>query len=251
MLLYEGLETKRMQVRDVVQINLPSEQQEAITALDTRHIDQLIRQSIKTQASGSLSQCLAGCGSYISNELYYFDRALARHRKAIAPKKRAETQSDAERAGYALSHAVSAMKHRVEEDRKFAELFFVEDHVWRPSRFTSELSVPVSFRWRRTTADEWTYGGIRFDHTVEFRPNFAYPRPKRKPSANKQEQERQRLLGETWDHLLFGALCSVRDFFRAGGSGDAIPEVFQATVSAHTRDLNNYSTQFWRQEPDR
>lgn len=46
-----------------------------------------------------------------------------------------------------------------------------------------------------------------------------------------------------------GALYSVRDYFKEGGDGDKILEAFQATVDSHTRGLNNYSTQFWRQQP--
>ncbi|WP_245438912.1 hypothetical protein [Bradyrhizobium sp. SK17] len=46
-----------------------------------------------------------------------------------------------------------------------------------------------------------------------------------------------------------GALYSVRDYFREGGDGDKIPDTFQATVDSHSRGLNNYSTQFWRQQP--
>jgi hypothetical protein len=41
----------------------------------------------------------------------------------------------------------------------------------------------------------------------------------------------------------------VRDYFRDGGDGAKIPETFQVTVDSYSRDLNNYSTQFWRQQP--
>lgn len=71
----------------------------------------------------------------------------------------------------------------------------------------------------------------------------------RKPSAAKQEQELQNRLYQTWEHLMRGALYSVRDYFRDGGDGAKIPETFQVTVDSYSRDLNNYSTQFWRQQP--
>ena len=45
------------------------------------------------------------------------------------------------------------------------------------------------------------------------------------------------------------ALYSVRDYLRQGGVGDKIPEIFRVTVDSRTRALNNYSTQFWGQQP--
>ncbi len=45
-----------------------------------------------------------------------------------------------------------------------------------------------------------------------------------------------------------GALYSVRDYFRQGGDGAKIPESFRATVDSYSRGLNNYSTQFWREQ---
>ncbi|MES6350847.1 hypothetical protein U6U03_12115, partial [Cutibacterium acnes] len=118
-----------------------------------------------------------------------------------------------------------------------------------PYRFSKELSVRVGYRWRRTVEDEWTFASITFTHVHDPRPDYTLPIPKRKPSAAKQEQERQNSLYQTWEHLMRGALYSVRDYFRDGGDGDKIPDTFQATVDSHSRGLNNYSTQFWRKQP--
>jgi hypothetical protein len=141
------------------------------------------------------------------------------------------------------------MKQRLETEQKEAQLFIVDDQIMPPHRFSKHLSVRVSYRWRRTVDDEWTFGSITFVHDVDLRPDYATPIPKRKPSAAKREQDQQDRLYQTWEHLMRGALYSVRDYFREGGDGDKIPDTFQATVDSHSRGLNNYSTQFWRQQP--
>jgi hypothetical protein len=192
---------------------------------------------------------LANCGSYIATKLHYFEQALAKHREGKAPRERAETGDAVRRAARDLSFAVGAMKQRMETEQKEVQLFSVDDQITPPYRFSKHLSVRVSYRWRRTVDDEWTFGSITFVHDVDLRPDYTIPAPKRKPSAAKQEQDLQNRLYQTWEHLMRGALYSVRDYFREGGDGDKIPDAFQATVDSHTRGLNNYSTQFWRQHP--
>ena len=141
------------------------------------------------------------------------------------------------------------MKQRLEIEQKDAQLFIVDDQIMPPHRFSKHLSVRVSYRWRGTVDDEWKFGHITFVHDVDLRPDYTTPAPKRKPSAAKREQDLQNTLYQTWEHLMRGALYSVRDYFRDGGDGDKIPDTFQATVDSHSRELNNYSTQFWRQQP--
>lgn len=232
------------------EINIPHDQQVAIAAIDASELDRLIEQAIREERSGDLHRlALANCGSYIATKLHSFDRALAKHREAKAQRKRAETGDALRRAGHDLSFAVGAMKQRLETEQKEAQLFIVDDQIMPPLRFSKHLSVRVSYRWRRTVDDEWTFGSITFVHDVDLRPDYATPIPKRKPSAAKQEQDLQDRLYQTWEHLMRGALYSVRDYFREGGDGDKIPDTFQATVDSHSRGLNNYSTQFWRQQP--
>ena len=232
------------------EINIPRDQQTAITAIDARELDRLIDQAIREERSGELHRLpLAACGSHIGTKLHSFDRALAKHREAKAPRKRAETGDALRRAGHDLSFAVGAMKQRLETEQKDAQLFIVDDQIMPPLRFSKHLSVRVSYRWRRTVGDEWKFGHITFVHDVDLRPDYTRPAPKRKPSAAKQEQDLQNTLYQTWEHLMRGALYSVRDYFRDGGDGDKIPETFKVTVDSYTRDLNNYSTQFWRQQP--
>lgn len=232
------------------EINIPRDQQTAITAIDARELDRLIDQAIREERSGELHRLpLAACGSHIGTKLHSFDRALAKHREAKAPRKRAETGDALRRAGHDLSFAVGAMKQRLETEQKDAQLFIVDDQIVPPYRFTTQMSVRVSYRWRRTIEDEWQWGSITFFHHHDPRPNYAVPVSTRKPSAAKQEQELQNRLYQTWEHLMRGALYSVRDYFRDGGDGAKIPETFQVTVDSYSRDLNNYSTQFWRQQP--
>jgi hypothetical protein len=151
--------------------------------------------------------------------------------------------------GHDLSSAVEAMKQRMETEQKEGQLFYVDDQIMPPHRFSKHLSVRVSYRWRRTVDDEWTFGSITFAHDVDVRPDYTTLAPERKPSAAKQEQDLQNSLSRTWEELMRSALYSVRDYFREGGDGDKIPDTFQTTVDSHSRGLNNYGTQFWRQRP--
>jgi hypothetical protein len=232
------------------EINIPRDQQVAIAAIDASELNMLIEQAIRDERSGDLHRLpLANCGSYIATKLHSFDQALAKHREAKAPRKRAKTGDVLRRTGNDLSFAVDAMKRRMETEQKEAQLFIVDDQIMPPHRFSKHLSVRVSYRWRRTVDDEWTFGSITFVHDVDLRPDYTTPAPKRKPRAAKQEQDLQNRLYQTWEHLMRGALYSVRDYFREGGDGHKIPDAFQATVDSHSRGLNNYSTQFWRQQP--
>ncbi|TAI63373.1 hypothetical protein CWO89_24590 [Bradyrhizobium sp. Leo170] len=232
------------------EINIPRDQQNALQAIDTNELDRLVDLAIREERSGDLHRLpLTSCGPYISTKLHYFEQALAKHQLAKAPRKRAETESTLRRAGSDLSFAVGAMKRRMETEQEEAQLFIVDDQIMPPHRFSKHLSVRVSYRWRRTVDDEWTFASVTFVHDVDLRPDYMTPAPKRKPSAAKQELDLQNRLYQTWEHLMRGALYSVRDYFRDGGDGDKIPDTFQATVDSHSRGLNNYSTQFWRQQP--
>lgn len=232
------------------EINIPRDQQNALDAIDANELDRLVDQAIREERSGDLHRLpLTSCGPFVASKLHYFEQTLAKHQSAKAPRKRAETENVLRRAGSDLSFAVGAMKRRMETERTEGQLFYVDDQIMSPHRFGERLSVRVSYRWRRAIDDEWTFGNITFVHDVELRPDYTTPSPKRKPSAAKQEQDRQTKLYQTWEHFMRGALYSVRDYFKEGGDGNKIPETFQATVDPHTRGLNNYSTQFWRQQP--
>lgn len=231
------------------EINIPPDQQAALDAVDIRELDRLIDQAFRSEQSGAISGLVRNCGPYVAGRLQNFEQALGRHRAAKAARKREETGRDLRSAGSDLAHAVDGMKRRLESERKDAELFVVDDLIAPPYRFSKTLHVTVNYRWRRSVDDAWAYSSITFTHEADIRPDYTRPAPKRKPSAAKQEQELQHQLYLTWEHLMRGALYSVRDFFRDGGDGAAIPDNFKARVDSHSRGLNNYSTQFWRQQP--
>lgn len=93
------------------EINIPRDQQVAIAAIDANELDRLIEQAIREERSGDLHRfSLANCGSYIATKLHSVDQALARHREAKAPRKRAKTGDVLRRASHDLSFAVGAMK---------------------------------------------------------------------------------------------------------------------------------------------
>jgi hypothetical protein len=231
------------------EINIPRAEQQALAAIDANELGRLIEQAIRIERIGDLRRPLVNCGSYIANQLHYFEQALTRHREAKAPRKRVETANALRHAASDLSYAVAAMKQRMEAEQKDGELFFVDDRVMPPHRFSKHLSVCVNYRWRLAVDDQWTFGSITFTHDVDPRPGYTTPAPKRKPTAAKQEKDLQNRLHRTWEHLMRGALYSVRDYFKDGGDGSNIPDTFHATVDSYSRGLNNYSTQFWRQQP--
>lgn len=231
-------------------IYIPHDQRTALAAIDASELDRLIDQAIQEERSANLHRLhLADCGSYIATQFHHFERAQAKHREAKASRKRAETERVLRRAGHDLTFAVRAMKRRMETEQKEEQLFYVDGRIVPPYRFSKHLIVRVSYRWRRTVDDEWTLSSITFVHDVDLRPDYRTQPPKRKPSAAKQEQYLQNQLSQTWEHLVTGALYSVRDYFRDGGDVDKIPDTFQATIDPHSRGLNNHSTQFWRQQP--
>jgi hypothetical protein len=227
-------------------INIPRSEQRALAEIDTRELEKLIDQARRTEQIGELRRSLYSCGPYIAGELDSFEQALKRHREAKSARKREETDRDLRREAYDLSHAVATMKQRMEQEQKDGERFFVDDQIRPPFSFNKHLSVTVNYQWRRTVDDPWIYGAISFEHEVDLRPDYSRAVPSRKPSAAKEAQELKKRLSRTWEDLMRGALYSVRDYFQAGGDGSAIPKIFKTTVDAHSRGLNNYSTQFWR-----
>jgi hypothetical protein len=204
------------------EINIPRDQQTAITAIDARELDRLIDQAIREERSGELHRLLSRPAAPTSEQSSI--PSTGRWRNTARPRRRESGRKrDAlRRAGHDLSFAVGAMKQRLETEQKDAQLFIVDDQIVPPYRFTTQMSVRVSYRWRRTIEDEWQWGSITFVHHHDPRPNYAVPVSTRKPSAAKQEQELQNRLYQTWEHLMRGALYSVRDYFRDGGDGAKI-----------------------------
>ncbi len=231
----------------VGELNIPREERETLKTIDTDALNKLIDRSIDERSMNSLRVLQLGkCGPYTASRLRDFEKTLAEYGAAKAPKKLAETESRARRAGSNLLHAVQQMKHRVETEEKEDQLFYIDDQITPPHHFSEHLTVRVSYRWRRTVEDEWKHGSITFTHDVDLSPDYTRPQPKGKPSASKLAQDRQEKLRDAWEYLMRSALHSVREFFREGGDAAAIPETFQANVNSYGRGLNNSSTRFWQ-----
>lgn len=114
------------------EINIPRDQQAALAALDVDAIRRMIDDALRMEQPGDLYPRLSNCGPYVANRLHTFERDLARFRQAKAAKKREETYKDAHRAGYKLKDAIEAMRARLEQERKFAELFLIDDLITPP-----------------------------------------------------------------------------------------------------------------------
>lgn len=198
---------------------------------------------MRPDALGVLS--LGRCGLYISKTLQTFRQALLEYAEAKSPHKRAEIVRRARLAGDDLRAAIQHMKHRAEKEQNEAQFFKVDDIVVPPLRYSQPVFVRVTFQWRKAIDDQWQYSSITFSHTVDLQPDYSLPAPKRKSSTAAREQERQDKLCRDWEHLKSLGLQSVQEYFRKGGDGVSIPSTFEAKSDAYTRELNNYSAQFW------
>ena len=227
-------------------INLTDREKSALASVDEHELSQLIDKAISCQQPSGLSQMLTDCGTYVANELRYFERAVGDYRGAKSAKKVERTHTDAIRAGYKLSSAVSQMKHRMQTEVEEGERFYVDDHIHWPYTFSDNLSVAVSYRWRQNPDSNWEHGHITLRHRHNPKPHFSIERSKRKLSARQKKENEQEEYARAWEHLKNLSLFAVRDFFRDGGNGNEIPETFQAIPDNYTGGLNNFSTIFWR-----
>ncbi|MDI5924546.1 hypothetical protein QBK93_07610 [Rhizobium leguminosarum] len=204
----------------MTEINISDSEKSALKAVDRRELNDLIDQAVREEQLGTLSRLpLSSCGTYVATKLTYFGKALKALSEAKSAKNIENKRDSAVRAGRDLSFAFSSMKCRMETEEQEGERFYVDENILWPSHFSKNLVVRVSFRWRRTADDAWTFGSITFRHDVQPRPAYTLPVPKRKPSAWKQAEGQQNELGRTWEHFMHSALYSVRDFFREGGDG--------------------------------
>ncbi|MER8733455.1 hypothetical protein NKJ23_21050 [Mesorhizobium sp. M0184] len=229
-------------------INLSHREKQAIGAINSSELHDLVNQAISSEHLGKLSSLpLYDCGEYVATKLRYFDRALAAYRIAKSAKKREETLYSAHKAGSDLTFAFAQIKQRMEVEERESQLFFVYDPTMPPFGLTQNMQVRVSYRWRRATGDEWTSGSIVFKHKVRPRLDclaLAQPKPKRKPSARKLAENRESDLHYEREHFERLAHWSVRDYFRAGRDGAGIPGQFEVRLGDDDR-LNNFSADFW------
>lgn len=233
-------------------INLTAEEKSALDGVDEAALDRLIDDAIEgARPDGMRKLPLGRCGPYVAKTLRNFEQALSRFDAAKSAAKRASTEEDARRAGKKLSYAVSEMKHRREQEEREGKLFHVDDAmIFHPIRPGRTMNVTVHYRWRTSEAESWTHGDITFAHVHDPRPDYARDASRPKLSAARKHQEEEEELLQTWERLRDSALHSVQRYLREGGDGGKIPSAYTATVDAYYGRLNNYSTDFWRIEPE-
>ncbi|WP_060477701.1 hypothetical protein [Pseudomonas monteilii] len=229
-------------------INVPLEQQLAISAVDVKALHVAVDKCLHEQRSTPIHELgLRECGSQIGRALDAFHLAIDAHSRAKTSAKWEQTKAGAMKAGSDLVHVVCHMKGRIETEQKEALLFFIDDQI-RPPLFPSKrLSVSIPFGWRQSTSSDWKHGQIAFDYDYDPRPDFSALLSERKSSASKAARERENTLYREWDRLKMQALLAVREFFRNGGDGDSVPEVFSIRPNPHGGGLNNHSCRFWQQ----
>lgn len=230
-----------------VRIYLTEEEKRAISEVEQSTFDAEIDDALRKEVATQLARH-QGCTRvpYLASKLNYFEKALQEYRASKSANKRERTYYDATKAGRNLSYALSSMKSRMETEEQELQLFRIDDNVMWPLRFSRIFNLTVSFQWRQSRDDEWDYGRITFHHEVKERRDYSAYKPKRKTSAAKQAQDLQDELSRAWEHFVQLALYSVRDFFREGGDGRDIPEMFQAVPDKYSMGLNNFSLKFWK-----
>lgn len=226
-------------------LNIPRNEQEALKKVDLEDLRKRIRQCINEEKSYGLRDLrLDVCGFSVITQIGIFERALEQYCQSKMPKKRAETLHTAERAGRALIDIISNLQEQVQTQQRERLLFYVEDQIMPPGRFSNKISVQIRYQWRKAPEDNWNSGSITFSHDVKPQYDFMAQQPTRKLSAAREEQERQDSLYKEWEYLKGMALFSVREYFRNGGDGKMIPDEIKAVVDQYTKQLNNFSTRF-------
>lgn len=230
-------------------IILPSDQQAAISDVDEAVLLAAVRQCLDEGRVGPIHGLgLSDCGPYVATKLHRFQQAIAEYSRAKTHAKRERTRQDALYAGNDLIHAMQQMKGRLETERKEGQLFFIDDQIMPPFHLSKRLSVQVSFRWRASPSADWKHGHLTFVYDFHPQPSFTLPLPKRKPSTAQAARDLENILYREWERLKAQALFSMREFFRDGGDGDAVPDVFAVRPNPYGGGLNNFSCNFWQAE---
>lgn len=220
----------------------------ALASIDLDALRELVEEAVWRRSSALHELRLASCGPYVSQRLRRFEEDVGSYSKAKSAQKRNDTRERAIDAGAELVRAVGEMQARMAEEDKELDRFRVDDLITPPSLLRERIEVRVGFQWRDAAADGWRFGSIAFHQQVDLSPDYSQPQPKRKPSAAKQAEARQDELYRHWEHLRMLAIHSVREYLRKGGDAGAIPKTFEARAGAHSRYLNNFSCDFWRDQ---
>lgn len=230
-------------------INLPNDQQRAISEVGMNSLLAAVDKCLDEEHMGPIHELgLSQCGPYVTSKLQAFQQAIVGHAKAKAHAKRERTRADALRAGSDLVDAVNQMQRRVETEHEEGLLFFIDDQIIPPFHLSERLTVMIPFHWRPTRTAQWKSGQMTFVYGFSPRRGYTELLPKRKPSAAKSARDLQDRLYEEWERLKMQALFSLREFFRKGGDGDTVPEVFSVRPDAYGGGLNNFSCNFWQSE---
>lgn len=232
-------------------INLRETETLAIKSIDEQQLDKQIDLAMREENLDILPrEVLLKAGNYIETQLRSFQDALSRYKQAKSAQNRENKFSEVQRYGHRLLFAVRQMKDRVGTEEKQRQLFYIDDNVYPPFRFTNDLTATISYRWRKSIEDEWISGRTTFRHRVVRDHSYVLTKPKRKLSAARQAQLNENELVSTWEGMVSTILCTLRDYFAEGGDGNAIPENFLLKQDRSGR-LNNFSARFWDDEHDK
>ncbi|WP_395541061.1 hypothetical protein [Neotabrizicola sp. sgz301269] len=228
-------------------LNLTDSEKVGLASIDLCELHAQIDRAIRCERVGTWDKIdFHACGPYVMQHLRTFESRMTDYRNSKSVEKRKRTLYAVEKAGRDLSFAVSQMKDRMERETKEGEHFYVDDIHFPPGTLTENLMVRVAFKWRRSIDEDWSYGGITVRHRyTKLRVYDGIPRPQRKPSAWKIDEDRQSDLFAVWQHLYHLTQFALQEFFRNGGDGASIPNEFQA-ISGYDGQLNNHSADFWR-----
>lgn len=215
-------------------IKIPDDERDTLKAIDIVRLCHVIEEyPCDEQLKALRIFQLNNCGRYIADQFHAYQKALRAYSTATSSRKIDDTKKTLYCANNRLISAIQLMKERVETEEKEDQHFHVDDDIQVPFSFTTHLTVRILYRWRKSITYNWESGCIAFVYDV---------------LQESGKRDRQEMLYREWEILRDSGLQSVRDFFRQGGNGSAIPKTFQAVVNRYTQGLDNFSTDFWRPE---
>lgn len=228
-------------------LNMSSSEIAAIKALDEGDVDALIEKAIAEEDASILDSAqFHRCGEGLASSARRFRAAIGRVQKAKSWKKKQELLEDARKAGSVLSFDLANVKDRAIREEAERETFFIEDGISPPYRFSRDMSVSISYRWRAAPEADWNYATLTVRHSVR-PPSFlvAAEQKAKKMSAARREKAEQDSLQRTWERLRSTALFSLKEYLQSGRDRSRIPKEFTARSDKYTGHLNNYSVRFW------
>jgi len=182
---------------------------------------------------------LSDCGPYITQKLFYFEKAITALRMSKSSKKREAAKYTALEAGRDLIAAFLQMRAGISEVEAEEVTFIVDEQIFSPTIFSEHLSVRISYCWRIEQNADWQFGSITFSYLAKEQPSYFSVVPARKISAARQKQIKQENLYRDWVYLKSICKESVHRYLKEGRDGSLIPSTF--TV----KNLHNFGANFW------